>query len=277
MTSTPTPPTPSTIQRDISSSLLISVLTSGRPHLDVVASCNAATQAFHVPHVFHRGGLYLDDNRTEQILDFLHNWPGRDHLLLVDDDIEFTPDAVSRLFYYGHDVAWASGQYANFDAHAGQIVCAYTLDHFTRRGPDTDPTTLPVFEDGAMFHPIPLADAPLFPTFVDSVGAGFTLLSRAFLLDMQAKFPPPNPWYDEPVIKGWVDPAHPELAGSRNVHLGEDHGFALKASSMGVQCLLAPVDVIHHKVTRLSIPALVEARARLDAAAAEEAVTPRAS
>lgn len=239
--------------------LAISCLTKGNPSVRTVHGLNEATRDLGVPHYYIAGRLYLDDGRNDMIFKFKEEmFDGYDYLLMVDDDVEFTAENVRDLYTAAalSGAKWASGQYMNVDGRKGMIVCAY---HLNAADP-SEHETLAVFEDGTFFDPIPLIERPDHSIYVDAVGAGFMLLHRDVIEEMESHFPLPSPWFDEPVIRG--------ISEARPIHVGEDLGFALKMHAMGYQCLLAPVRVTHHKTIGLTIPefgTLPQDRARRDA------------
>lgn len=220
-------------------SLALGCLTSGHPSLETVEAIERVRQAKLVSHhLFVSSGPYLDDGRNDMMQQFLDNTDAS-HLLIVDDDIDFTVDDVRAIRSYAPRSHCVSGQYPNFDGRVGLIVCAYHLIDAP------DPATYPAFDDGKYFAPILFDDAPHECMDIDSAGAGFMLISRALLEYMVLHYPRPTPWWQEPIIAGY---------DSQHVHLGEDHGFALRLKALDVQMILAPIRVTHIKRTRLKVP-----------------------
>jgi hypothetical protein len=181
-------------------------------------------------------GPYLDMGRNLCVRAFLHeNLNVCTHLLLVDSDVEFTPQDVVDLTMADKPVI--TGVYHNefqqFEPPMSPVIFDWGLnqDGVRRLQP------IGKWDDGWPIGGTAECEGldPVVP--VTSAGAGFLLLQRCLIERMRELHDDPLAWFHEPVMDGY--------------HLGEDHGFFLRCADDGYQPYAhRGVQVAHHKEIR---------------------------
>lgn len=208
-------------------------------------------------------GPYLDMGRNKAVGNAL-TLDGWDWLLFIDSDIEFSPDDIRTLLspysstYHSHPLDPTSypvigGIYANpFDdggvpgEEPGEGTVGPVAYEWVERddlpGMDGAPTwAYRRLSRRALADRLPHPVAGQVSEAICSVsalGTGFLAIHRSLLEKMQAEFPPPLPWFIEPVVN--------------NVHMGEDMGFCHRVMCMGYPVLAnRSCTVLHHKTVKL--------------------------
>lgn len=222
----PASPSPSASPR-----VIIANISRGHLSASMVAGVIQSLQA-DVAHgfVMAESGPYLDAGRNRAVANCLTHAAGTwEWLLFVDSDIEFTPKHITMLL-----APYASGA-------LDPITCPLIGGIYANPFNDS----VPGEEEGAdRIGPVAyewlevddlqgeLAGVPTFtfrrlsrkalaalPPYCEGddvcqvacVGTGFMAIHRSLLTHMEATYPQPLPWFDEPVRDG--------------VHYGEDMGF----------------------------------------------------
>jgi hypothetical protein len=193
--------------------------------------------------VISRPGLYVCDNRNNVVHDYLHMFPEDKYLLMLDSDIAFEPDDITTLVNLAEDLAPCviSGAYPTARYGKAWVVAGREVPDVTdwepsmAARPGVRPFTMEEFHD--------LADGAEEAIPVDACGAGFMLIPRAILEHMRATYPPPFPWFHEPVEEGLV-------AGDDNgMVTHEDFGFCERVKELGYPVLLHPGVRLKHVKT----------------------------
>jgi len=171
-------------------------------------------------------GPYLDDARNSVVAKFLDTTK-LTYLLFIDSDIYFTLDDVRAIYDFArlqHKFCIVSGAYRT-ERNGSYVVAG--VRNFSGQ---IDMLTLEQFSTLRS------------PTVVDGVGAGFLLIPRAILTELQAIHGSPCPWFDEPIDE-------------HGVHLGEDYGFCERVTKLGHKIFLHPdIRVTHVKPIALTLP-----------------------
>lgn len=199
---------------------------------------SVVTQAIHTT-MFLCYGPYLDDGRNRCVRTFLDpsiEKEGLTHLLLVDSDIEFLPSDVMKLVQADKDIITGvyHSEYPNMDPIVRPIIYKWG----TNEAGDKRLVPIEKWDDGWPLGGVSEHEDidPIIP--VVSGGAGFLLIQKHVLEKMALKHEEPCPWFHEPVSHG--------------SHLGEDHGFFLRAAEDGYQLYAhRGVQLAHHKTTRI--------------------------
>jgi hypothetical protein len=190
-----------------------------------------------VQHVWAEGCHgYLDDGRNSVTDHFMRLMPECTHLLMVDDDIEFSPDDVRML--YADDQPVVTGVYhSQFPEGICPVIYGAYMDDQDRKRMGL----VSGWGDGWPWYPNH-AEPPeedLDPLIqIGGCGAGFLMLRRDALEQLATTYGSPLPYFDEPVVEG--------------LHWGEDFGLCLRLADLGIPIYAdRRVQVAHHKVTRL--------------------------
>ncbi len=170
--------------------------------------------------LIHRQGPYVDEARNQIVAEFL-NLPYGDFLLMVDADIEFPEDSITRTLFIAEslDVKVVWGNYAL--GHAGNSIFA--------KDAQTD-----------MF--VPLGNLQKLGIYrgIAGGGTGWLLVHRSVLAQMKETFPGPWHWFGREVV--------PDKDG-KNVILGEDLTFGLRCHKLGVEQVgYTGLLLVHHKL-----------------------------
>ena len=214
------------------SKVAIGVMSAGEIRMETAESLIAA-MATHAAKIvfFWQQGPYLDDGRNHLCRIFCYDvfeQHGCDRLLMVDSDIEFLPQDVTRLAEL--DLPIVSGTYFNaYDNIVRPVVYDWCENEVGLK-------TLAVIggwpdsEDDPDYDPV---------TKVTSVGAGFLMIRRDALDTIGEIHGDPQPWFAEDVRDG--------------IHFGEDHTFCLRAAEAGIDvCVDRSVNLAHHKHARIA-------------------------
>lgn len=209
----------------------LAIMSSGTVTVETAQAVTQAQTEKVVDWIFYkRHGPYLDDGRNDLVHDFSAPiFKDCDRLLMVDSDIEFTPDDIRQLVE--DDLPIVAGVYHS--SYEGVILpvvyswvaipgkSARTLGPITR-WPDCD-----LDED----YDEPIIIAP-------GVGAGFLMIKREVFDVLGEIHGPPCPWFAEEIRDG--------------IHMGEDLCFCLRAADAGFPTHVdRRVQVAHHKQARL--------------------------
>lgn len=214
--------------------VFIGIITPGTVQLECVESLISVIVTKQVKWAkFHRSPPYLDDARNELLLTFHEAiYQDCDRILMVDSDIEFTPEDIHQLVV--DDLPIVSGVYwSDYGPHGGLLPVVYD---WTERD-DGKRSMVPIREwaDGPLTQVE--FDEPVIQT--PGVGAGFLMIKREVLDAMRAVYPDPQPWFAEDVING--------------VHFGEDLCFCIRAAECGFPVHVdRRVQLAHHKHARIA-------------------------
>lgn len=233
-------------------------LTRGEPRLEhMQARRDAINAGVARLDILQPGTPYLDVERNKLVRTFLtgldekgvRQFPEEylcDFLLMLDDDIEFTPEDVTAVvdlaLKYHLDTGVmpvVSGCYRSTyeDQH---ITVAYTLGDIDRK--DGKRQLCPITLEETVESKVPIE--------IDAAGAGFLLTHRSTLLEMAEKFGDqyPQEFYSE---SAWPEDA--ALAkGEKARWMGEDIIYCLRAKSLGHPVLLhRGVRLKHYKTLAL--------------------------
>lgn len=163
---------------------------------------------------------YTDEARNKVVQGFLGLDPCPEYLLMVDGDIEFEKDAISKTMWvaqsFDADVVWGN----------------YALGTFSNSLFAKDETTeLAIALEGLnpdkVYHGI------------YGGGTGWCLMKREFLQKMREEYPGPWHWFGRDDIKG---------VEGEDIKLGEDLSFGRRAWLLGAKQLgYTGIFLIHHK------------------------------
>jgi hypothetical protein len=177
---------------------------------------------------------YVVEARNALVVKYLKRYRGL-YLLMVDADIEFPEDAITRsvVAAAANDIpllcgayVQGSGDHAVFVQHEGT---------------------------GLFSHPISLQPGVLYRNMYAG-GTGWMLIRRDVLEAMERAFPDPYQWFDRDVVE--FDPANPACADLVNnltssggkARLGEDTSFCRRAHALGYEVAVhTGLELIHHK------------------------------
>jgi hypothetical protein len=216
---------------------MIGCITAGNVRAECCESIIALVATRTVSWVvFHRSGPYLDDARNELIRHFnREEFADCTHLLMVDSDIEFTPDDVRTL--YEADLPVVTGIYHS-QFPAGVLPIVYDWD-VTEAG---QKILLPItaWADAWPMWP-ERYDGPLDPVVdIQGCGGGFLMIRRDVLDALAEIHSEPLPWFAEEVYD--------------TIHFGEDLTFCLRVRELGVNVAAhRGVQVAHHKMARIAL------------------------
>jgi hypothetical protein len=169
-----------------------------------------------------RGGPYTDQARNQLIEDFLA-LPPVDYFLMVDADIEFEKDAISKTMWvaqnFGADVVW--GNYALGDYRNSLFV--------------KDP-----FDNTELAGSLDNLKPNMVYEGIYGGGTGWCMIHRDLLVKMRCEFDQtPWPWFGRDIIT--------DKDGTRSF-MGEDLTFGKRAHQIGAkQVGYTGVLLIHHK------------------------------
>lgn len=172
-----------------------------------------------IKSVVEIGSPYTDEARNKIVETFL-GLPPVEYLLMVDADIEFEKDAISKTMWVAQ----------NFDADV--VWGNYSLGTFSNSIFSKDDKTdlsIPMSElkPNMIYHG------------VYNGGTGWCLMNRRILLKMQKECPGPWHWFDRDVTKD---------AEGKEIKLGEDFTFGKRVWYLGGKQLgYTGVMLIHHK------------------------------
>jgi hypothetical protein len=207
----------------MTNNVCIGMITAGNVHMATVQSLLGCVTTKAVKWIFlKQAGPYLDDARNTVVSTFCDdNFADCTHLLMVDSDIEFTPDHVAQLVE--DDLPVVSGVYHNlYDGVVKPVVYEWSPTA-------TGKTMTPINEW--------TDEGPLVT--VDGCGAGFLMLSREAIATVGNAYPKPQPWFAEDTYHG--------------THFGEDLCFNVRCAEQGIATVVdRRVQLAHHKSVRLS-------------------------
>lgn len=212
-------------------------------------------------------GPYLDSGRNRAIANALVAQSPWDWLLFIDSDVEFTPDNIRVLlepttheFYDPEMCPIMGGVYVNpFDdggvegEEPGDTIGPVVYEWVERTDLHGEKAGVPTMTFRRLSRKSLEALAPAkfwhdddfwmddeeAVVKVDCVGTGFLAIHRSLLVEMEATYAQPLPWFEEPVRDG--------------VHYGEDMGFCLRVMDMGYPVLVnRACTVLHHKTIKLT-------------------------
>jgi hypothetical protein len=179
--------------------------------------------------VLELGSPYVDEARNKIVEGFLDSTE-EDYLLMLDADIEFEKDAISKTMFvaenFGADVVWGN----------------YSLGTFANSIFGKDPESdfgieLGALEPNKIYHD------------VYAGGTGWCLMHRNVLLAMKEKYPGPWHWFDRDYV---TDPA------GKVVKFGEDMSFGRRIYQMGGKQLgFTGIILIHHKL-HATVPQMMQ-------------------
>ncbi len=170
--------------------------------------------------LIENAGPYVDESRNHVAREFL-KLPYGDYLLMMDADIEFPEDAITRTVFVAESsqakVVW--GNYAL--SHFGNSI--FTKDQKTD-----------LFVPLGNLQPLAIYEG------VEGGGTGWVLAHRDVLKAMEQNYPPPWQWFDRELT--------PDQDG-KMIKLGEDLTFGLRAHKLGFkQVGYTGLMLIHHKL-----------------------------
>jgi len=166
------------------------------------------------------GSPYTDEARNRIVETFLLGEKG-DYLLMVDADIEFEKDAISKTMWvaqnFGADVVWGNYSLGTFD---NSLFAKDTESEFGVALQDIKPGM--VYEN------------------IYAGGTGWCLMTRPWLLKMKEHYPGPWHWFGRDEIK--------DLKGN-TIKLGEDISFGRRTFLLGgKQIGYTGIALVHHKL-----------------------------
>lgn len=186
--------------------------------------CRAvAYEGGKIKSVIEHTSPYTDDSRNKIVQTFLA-LPYVDYLLMVDADLEFEKDAISKTMWIaqhtGADVVWGN----------------YALGNFTnsmfRKDPDSD---LAISATAEEVQPDRVYEG------IYAGGTGWCLMKRDLLEAMKDEYPAPWHWFDRDTVVG---------QNNEKVKLGEDLTFGKRVFHMKgrKQVGYTGLNLIHHKM-----------------------------
>ena len=166
------------------------------------------------------GSPYTDEARNKIVETFLKMEKG-DYLMMLDADIEFEKDAISKTMWvaqnFGADVVWGNYSLGTFD---NSIFAKDVESDFGVALHDIKPDM--VYEN------------------VYAGGTGWCLMAREWLEKMKAHYP--GPWH-------WFGRDEVQSAEGKTIKLGEDMSFGRRTHLLGgKQIGYTGVALIHHKL-----------------------------
>jgi hypothetical protein len=167
-----------------------------------------------------RQGPYVDEARNQIAAEFL-KLPYGDYLLMVDADIEFPEDAITKSLFVAESldvkVVWGN----------------YSLSHFGNSIFAKDETT-------DMFRPLGNLQKSAVYRGVAGGGTGWLFVHRSVLEKMRDAYPGPWHWFDRERI---ID------ADGKPVVLGEDLTFGLRCHKLKIEQVgYTGLMLIHYKL-----------------------------
>lgn len=175
------------------------------------------------------GSPYTDEARNKLVQRFLEG-SDAEYLLMIDADIEFERDAVSKTMWvaqnFDADVVWGNYSLGTF---ANSIFAKDDSSDFAVERPDIVPNM--VYHD------------------VYAGGTGWCLMNRRILLRMQQECPGPWHWFDRDIVK---DP------NGKDCKFGEDMSFGRRVWNLkGKQIGYTGNVLIHHKL-HATVPQMMQ-------------------
>lgn len=179
-------------------------------------------------------GPVLAQARNQIVHHFLHDTPCK-ILLMLDSDMKFTVDAVTRVLELVSPTQAGAGLCERQDDKmpGGKAIVAYRFGdrHAINCGLDDDCSC----DRARVLHPV--INHPNEPFLVDATGAACIALHRQYVdtVGMYAK-----------------DPAYPYFVDGRlgDVPVGEDMGFWVRASEAGLSLAIHPEAKFEHRKAR---------------------------
>lgn len=184
--------------------------------------CRAlAYEGGRIKSVIEYQSPYTDDARNKIVQAFLA-MPFCDYLLMVDGDMEFEKDAISKTMWVAQhrqaEVVWGN----------------YSLGNFNNSIFSKDPGSDMAVAEQA------LAPGKIYEDGVYGGGTGWCLMSRVLLEDMKERFAGPWHWFDRDTL---IDEK------GNPVKYGEDLTFGRRVWQMGrKQVGYTGINLIHHKM-----------------------------
>ena len=166
-------------------------------------------------------GPYTDEARNRIVEAFLSG-TNAEYLLMVDADIEFDRDAITKTVMVAEttkaDVVWANYVLGNFSPSL------FYKDENSFFG-----TPVPNLEPNQIYHGIYAG------------GTGWCLMRRGILEKMKTEYAAPWHWFDRDVIDSLKEPKVP-------MKMGEDMTFGKRVWELGgTQVGYTGITLIHHK------------------------------
>lgn len=209
------------------SNVAIGVMTAGDIRMECAESLVAAMATKVAKIIFFVGsGPYLDDGRNKVarlFTDPVFAEQGCDRLLMVDSDIEFKPDDVSRLAEL--DLPVVSGVYHNSYHELGvkPVVYDWMVNELGMK-------TLAVIDKWPNRKRL---------QSVTAIGAGFLMIRRDVLDVLYGIHGEPQPFFAEDIRDG--------------IHFGEDLTFCLRCHEAGIDVIAdTKTQLAHHKSARIT-------------------------
>ncbi len=164
---------------------------------------------------------YTDEARNKIVEAFLALKDDTEYLLMVDADIEFEKDAISRTMWVAQ----------NFDADV--VWGNYSLGTFSNSIFTKDPES---------FYAVPMDDLKPNKIYegIYAGGTGWCLMNRRILEAFKEKYPAPWHWFERELVDG---------DQGKKIRLGEDLSFGKRVwESGGKQIGYTGVVLFHHKL-----------------------------
>jgi hypothetical protein len=210
-------------------SVLAAALTSGHPHIGFIRSLGFSQEAGVIHDTFILPcNMYLTNGRNDIVRHLLTT--DHDTLLMVDDDIGFTPEAAGQvLSHVTPEMPVVCGWYRGILEDNTFVPIVYEL----RKDEDDEPAFFQVSEDQMAIHPSEHHNGdPLIQ--VGGAGTGFMAIDRSLLEAMPATYSHPCEWFAQPVM------------GAKMV--GEDLGFCARVAQLGFPMYVdRRARVLHYK------------------------------
>lgn len=162
---------------------------------------------------------YTEEARNRVVETFLE-MPSTEYLLMVDGDIEFEKDAISKTMWvaqnFGAQVVWGNYALGTFS------------NSLFKKDPDSE---LAISLDG-------LAPNMVYEA-IYAGGTGWCLMTRKLLEEMKTTYPGPWHWFNRDEVPG---------EGGKLIKMGEDLSFGRRVAKMGrKQIGYTGIFLIHHK------------------------------
>ena len=165
---------------------------------------------------------YTEEARNKIVETFLALPQGADYLLMVDADIEFERDAISKTMWvaqnFDADVVW--GNYA---------LGTFSNSVFTKDGESELAVAMENLQPNMVYH----------NTYAG--GTGWCLMKKSLLEKMRDTYPGPWHWFERDLV---------DDVNGKVVKMGEDLSFGRRVWKMGgKQISYTGIFLVHHKNT----------------------------
>lgn len=212
----------------------VSLITAGELRLETARSLTTLIRERpNASVLYHQSGPHLALGRNQIVRKFLSG--DCDYLLMVDSDMEFTPENVDQLL--ADDLPLVAGTcYSTFGGNQWPAVFHSCNDSVGKR------TMRPIMGWNDGWPNYPSTDSPpsgIQPLIeVEAVGAAFMMLRRDTLVKMAERYEEPMPWFAEDIRDG--------------VPYGEDLSLCLRLTDMGGSIYVdRRVQIGHYKTVKL--------------------------